>query len=174
MKSLLSFFNLVSLLLWSIFKGNNSANSLEKFKTYIAHNYPDVSHVSTETVATWLSENQDLIILDIRQSQEFDVSHLQAAINIPPDTLIEEVVATRLKDIDNNHLIVVYCSIGIRSSKFAQKLAKVGFTNIHNVNGSIFAWANENRPVYRGNNLTYKVHPYDNKWGQLLDPQYRI
>lgn len=42
-----------------------------------------------------------------------------------------------------------------------------------NLEGSIFAWANEGRPLVDDKGLATKVHPYDAKWGELLKPALR-
>ena len=43
------------------------------------------------------------------------------------------------------------------------------YTNVRNLDGSIFQWANEGRPLVRGNQRVQDVHPYDENWGRLLD-----
>ena len=52
-----------------------------------------------------------------------------------------------------------------------ERLAAEGFTQVHNLDGSLFQWANEGRPVYRDGRVVEEVHPYDDKWGVLLDRQ---
>jgi hypothetical protein len=42
-----------------------------------------------------------------------------------------------------------------------------------NLEGSIFQWANECRPVYRDAAEVQQVHPYDGIWGKLLDKDLR-
>jgi hypothetical protein len=68
--------------------------------------------------------------------------------------------------------IVVYCSVGYRSARIAERLREQGFTNASNLEGSIFRWANEGRPVYRDSTEVDAVHPYDRTWGTLLDDRY--
>jgi hypothetical protein len=55
----------------------------------------------------------------------------------------------------------------------AERLQKAGFTNVMNLEGSIFQWANEGRPVYRDAAEVQQVHPYDGIWGKLLDKDLR-
>ena len=50
---------------------------------------------------------------------------------------------------------------------------KKGYTEVYNLEGSIFAWANEGRPVYRGKERVQVVHPYDKIWGRLLKKSLR-
>jgi hypothetical protein len=39
---------------------------------------------------------------------------------------------------------------------------------VYNLDGSIFQWANEGRPLYSGTNRVASVHPYDREWGRFL------
>ena len=64
--------------------------------------------------------------------------------------------------------IVVYCSVGYRSSAIARRLESLGYRNVLNLSGSIFQWVNENRSVYREGKPVTKVHPYQKFWQHLL------
>jgi hypothetical protein len=46
-----------------------------------------------------------------------------------------------------------------RSVELGRKLAARGYANIANLEGSLFAWANERKPVYSGTRLADRVHP---------------
>ncbi len=147
---------------------------LEEIKSKIETNFPQVNHISAEVVANWLKEDESkTILLDIREKDEYNISHLPNAYNVPPDTSIEKLQETILKNLESDRKIVLYCSVGLRSAIFTQKLQDAGFTNVYNFNGSIFEWANLNKPVYQGDGLVKKVHPYDEKWGKFLQPQLR-
>jgi hypothetical protein len=64
--------------------------------------------------------------------------------------------------------IVTYCAVGYRSGALATKLREAGFTSVRNLEGSIFQWANEHRPLVRGDEPVTTVHPYSSLWGRLL------
>ena len=125
----------------------------------IAHDYPTVHHISTETLKADLEQGKKMVLIDVREKEEYGVSHLPAAINI-----IHAKDITLSKDTP----IVVYCSVGVRSAKFAQKLDKLGYTNVLNLRGSIFEWANKGFPLMRGNTGVKSAHPFNRKWGTLL------
>ena len=109
------------------------------------------------------------MIIDVRSEAEFAVSHLRGARNCVSVWQVKAALET------NTWPVVVYCSVGYRSSALAEKLQRSGITNVWNLEGSLFAWANEGRPVYRGETTLkpVRVHPYDAKWGQLLKPELR-
>jgi 3-mercaptopyruvate sulfurtransferase SseA len=64
--------------------------------------------------------------------------------------------------------IVVYCSVGYRSAGVVQALQTRGFSRVYSLEGSIFRWANEGRPVVRDGEQVFAVHPYDATRGRLL------
>jgi 3-mercaptopyruvate sulfurtransferase SseA len=64
--------------------------------------------------------------------------------------------------------VVTYCAVGYRSAEFATRLRAAGFTHVQNLEGSIFQWANEHRPLVRDGTSASRVHPYSKSWGRLL------
>jgi rhodanese-related sulfurtransferase len=145
----------------------NSSKEWESFTEKIRSKYPTVSQLSTEELHNLLLEQESIkpILLDIREPEEYAVSHLPGAILATTEDEALRVIAKSDKD----SLIVVYCSVGYRSSEMAKKLQEKGFTKVSNLEGSIFKWANEGRGVYQGDQQTTVVHPFNSKWGRLLD-----
>ncbi len=132
----------------------------------IRERFPSVRQVSIGELATRLERKGDPpLLLDVRAQEEFAVSHLAGARNA--GTLGEAL--SILDGVPQDREIVVYCSVGQRSAALAEELSQKGFTGVRNLEGSIFAWANAGRPVVRGETRVERVHPYDRKWGCLLD-----
>jgi len=128
----------------------------------IARNFPEVKSLSTDELTQMLG-NEEIILIDVRQPEEFLVSNIQGAINI---------VSPKGVITSHDDLIIVYCSVGYRSAKFANHLQQAGYTRVLNLHGSIFEWANKGYPLYQGAGLTHYVHPHDNKWGKLLNKKF--
>ena len=134
--------------------------------------FPTVARVSTDTLQSWLDESpqrENLLLFDVREPEEYAISHLQDA---RPAASKDEALKA-LQGVPSDQRIVLYCSVGYRSSELAQFLMKKGYTEVYNLEGSIFAWANEGRPVYRGKERVKVVHPYDRIWGSLLKKSLR-
>lgn len=129
----------------------------------------DVPQVTTAALARRLAAPDPPTLLDARAPAEYAVSHLPGARHLPPDT--EEFAA--LADLPRETPLVTYCSVGYRSAAMARRLRAAGFTHVENLEGSIFAWANEGRPVFRAGTEVHEVHPYDALWGRLLTPELR-
>lgn len=132
----------------------------------IASDFPDVPSVSTDALAERLSDDTAPrpVLLDARSPEEYAVSHLPGAHRVDPAADAYPALDTLAADTP----LVVYCSVGYRSAGVAQALRDQGFTNVANLKGSIFRWANEGRPVYRDDRRVSAVHPYDATWGRLL------
>jgi rhodanese-related sulfurtransferase len=135
-------------------------------KSEIREQFPSVAQLSTQELANWLSTDSGPLplLLDARAPQEYAVSHLPNAIL----TSSEAEVLERLKRVEQDRPVVIYCSVGYRSSRLAEILGELGYKNVYNLEGSIFQWANEGRAVYRGREPVEVVHPYDDRWGKLL------
>lgn len=79
----------------------------------------------------------------------------------------------RLETVERDRLIVAYCSVGLRSAEYVERLQHQGFQKVFNLRGSIFSWANEGYPLEAAGHAATKVHPYNDRWGKLLRPELR-
>lgn len=135
----------------------------------IRSEFPNVKPITTADLAAWLddSRRERPVLLDVRTEEEFQISHLRNARRVEPDAPASAVRLVK------GQPIVTYCSVGYRSGRFAEKLRAAGYTNVANLEGSIFRWANEGRRVFRGAREVTNVHPYNRTWGLLLKRERR-
>jgi len=114
-----------------------------------------------------LAGQENTVLLDARESEEFEVSHLKSAIWVGHKTFEIDSLLTIVPEKDSE--IVVYCSIGVRSENIGEKLMKAGYTNVKNLYGGIFEWKNKGFPVFDAEKKeTEKVHAFSKHWGKLL------
>lgn len=123
--------------------------------------YASVKHINTDNLITLLQQGNQIILIDVREADEYAVSHLPGAVNI---------ISSVEVNYPTNTSIVVYCSVGIRSAKFARELEGRGFTRVVNLRGSIFQWGNKGYRLIRGNKDVQEVHPFNKRWSKLLNP----
>ena len=173
---LLGFLSL-GLLLWAVLRTGlirdptSSARQLtwELIDQRIASEFPDVESLNITALEQRLtSEDSPPLLFDVRTPAEFDVSHLPGAHRVEPGT-----VPNLPEDLPRNTPIVTYCAVGYRSAALARQLEEQGFTHVHNLEGSIFAWANAGLPLESAGQAVHQVHPYDAFWGQLLRDEVR-
>ena len=140
-------------------------------KQSLRHRFPKVEWITTAQLADWLADKQrpPPVLLDVRTKEEWDVSHIPEARRVDPNAPIEKANSGISKETP----IVTYCAVGYRSGALATKLREAGFTNVRNLEGSIFQWANERRPLVRENKSVGTVHPYSSLWGRLLNDDAR-
>lgn len=136
----------------------------------IAENYPRVAAVSTEELARWLEDagRTKPVLIDVRARGEFAVSHLPGAVWAETEAQQRAV----LDPLPADRPVVFYCSVGWRSARAADRWRRAGRAPVLNLDGSIFQWANENRPLFRDGQAVAVVHPYDRTWGALLDRRH--
>ena len=107
------------------------------------------------------------ILLDTREPEEFKVSHIPDAVHTGYyDFSIEDFY-----HLNKDTTIIVYCSVGYRSSKIAQKLIDAGFKDVRNLYGGIFMWVNQNREVMKDSVVTDSIHTYNKRWGRYITNQ---
>ena len=140
-------------------------------KKSLRHRFPNVEWITTANLANWLADKKrpQPILLDVRTEDEWNVSRLPGSRRVAPNASVEEAAPGIPKETP----IVTYCAVGYRSAALATKLMEAGFTSVGNLDGSIFQWANEHRPLVRDNKPVTTVHPYSSLWGRLLNDDVR-
>jgi rhodanese-related sulfurtransferase len=154
---------------WTAF--NPFPSDLDAMKRIVRAKFPSVQQLSTSELAAWLADRSRPapLLLDAREPAEFAISHLPDAVRVTPAAKAGELKPL----LSGNRPVVVYCSVGYRSSALVERLAKAGVANVASLEGSIFAWANEGRPLVSNGQPASVVHPYAAKWGRLLNPEQR-
>lgn len=113
----------------------------------------------------------DVVILDTRAKEEFEVSHLNGARFVDYDAFEID----KVRDIPKDKEVIVYCSVGYRSERVGEKLQKAGYTNVRNLYGGIFGWKNEGYEVVGPKNTpTDSVHTYNKSWGKWLTKGIKV
>ena len=77
------------------------------------------------------------VVLDVRTQKEFEAGHIPGAVNIDvnaPD--FPEKVAK----LDKNKTYLVHCGAGVRSAKACDKMSRLAFPKLYNLEGGFKAW----------------------------------
>jgi rhodanese-related sulfurtransferase len=133
--------------------------------------FPDVKWIDPAELTRWRegSGRAQPLVLDARSAPEYAVSHLRDAVWINP----ERPSLRPLKGLPKDAPIVVYGSVGYRGARVAHWLSTQGYSNVQNLSGGLFQWADQGRAVFGDGRPTGEVHPYGGRWGLLLEPRYR-
>lgn len=126
----------------------------------------DIPTIGVELLADKIKNNKNLLILDVRSPEEYNISHIPGA----ELATYHDFKASDYEAVDKDQEIVVYCSIGYRSEKAGEKLKAADFTNVLNLYGSIFEWGNQGYDlVDKNNKVTNTLHGYNKKWSQWVN-----
>lgn len=87
--------------------------------------------------AQQIVEQGDAVILDVRTPEEFAAGHLPGAVNINVESID---FADRVAGLDEATETLVYCRTGNRSGVATDEMAKLGFTDMSDLQGGIEAW----------------------------------
>ncbi|MCA0132532.1 rhodanese-like domain-containing protein [Winogradskyella alexanderae] len=149
---------------FSLFIGLLSCSQDKLSDVLKKYNRENIPYITAQELAM---PKTKAIILDSRESNEFKVSHLRNAIHVGYDDFNLKGVKNTISNKDT--LIVVYCSIGVRSEDIAEELKKEGYTNVYNLFGGIFEWKNNGFKIYdSSNNITENIHAYSEEWSKWL------
>ncbi len=77
-----------------------------------------------------------LTIVDVRDLNAFNISHIQGAISMPMDTLVDQM----LKTLELERDIYVYGEIDEETTEAATQLRAAGFLNVSELIGGVAAW----------------------------------
>ncbi len=88
------------------------------------------------TVAA-LKKTPDVVLLDTRSKEEYDVSHLPNARWVG----YNDFDLKRVANIPKGANVVMYCSVGVRSERIGWKVMAAGYQYVYNLYGSLFDWA---------------------------------
>ena len=107
-----------------------------------------ITEVTPQQVKADMDAGKQVILLDVRDSEEFDAGHLPKAMNISRG-LLEWKVGGMLPD--KNAYIVVYCRTDARSALATAVMQQMGYTNVKNMKGAFKAWGEAGYPIYNRN-----------------------
>ncbi len=112
------------------------------FKDLLAAAKAVITEVDTAGAAEKISAG-DVVVLDVREPDEYAEGALPGALHIPRGHL-EAQVEGRITD--KNASVVVYCAGGVRSAFAARTLGELGYSNVLSMAGGYGKWKDEGRP----------------------------
>lgn len=91
----------------------------------------------TQEEAKETMDNQEVVILDVREQDEYDSGHIPGAVLLPVGTIDKDTAAAVIPEEES--IVLVYCRSGNRSKTASSTLAELGYTNIYEF-GGINTW----------------------------------
>ena len=116
-----------------------------------------------------LSNDEDTIMVDMRNHYEYEVGRFEKAIEIPSDTFRQQLpmAVDMLKDKKENN-IIMYCTGGIRCEKASAFMLHNGFKNVFHLEGGIINYANKVKEAGLQNKFHGKNFVFDDRLGERI------
>ena len=128
---------------------------MKKFIELIQHCLTDVREIMPWDLEQRLQENPDLLILDVREADEFDAMHIAGSMHVPRGILesacewdyeetVPELVRARERE------IAVVCRSGNRSVLAAHSMQVLGYTKVVSLQTGLRGWKDYEQPLVNG------------------------
>jgi rhodanese-related sulfurtransferase len=106
-----------------------------------------LTELTPEELDEMIEDHEELLILDVRNPEEFHSGHIPGARNQPVRAAGDETIA----DIDDK--TIVLCSAhGERSARAAERLRALGHERVYSLSGGLTRWSAEGMAVVRDPN----------------------
>lgn len=116
-----------------------------------------------------LTELPDTIIVDMRNSYEYEVGRFKDAIEVPSNTFREQLpMAVDMLQDQKDKNIVMYCTGGIRCEKASAYLRHNGFSNVYHVEGGIIEYVRKAREKELPVKFIGKNFVFDERLGERV------
>ena len=107
------------------------------FQDLVADAKKKITEISPTDAAAKAKSSSDVVIVDVREKDEFDESHITDAVHMSRGMVELEVEE---KFPDRNTTIICHCGGGGRSALAAESLQKMGYKNVRSMAGGLKAW----------------------------------
>lgn len=110
------------------------------FKDLVTEAKTRINEVSQEEFKEWHANNEDMVIIDVRESHNYSEGCIDRAISLSRGILeleIDEIVPNQ------DAKIVAYCGGGSRSALAADTLQVMGYNNVYSLAGGWRQWNNQ-------------------------------
>jgi rhodanese-related sulfurtransferase len=112
-----------------------------------------VASLTADQAGTWLEEQTEAVVLDVREPAEYTAGYVPAARLLPQADL-----AVGLTSVPRDQPLLVVCHAGTRSARASRFLAAVGYSQVTNLEGGTQAWIAAGLPIERGGWSEHATH----------------
>lgn len=118
-----------------------------------------------------LLEDENTIVIDMRNHYEYEVGHFEKAIEIPSDTFREQLpMAVDMMQDKKEKNIIMYCTGGIRCEKASAYMLHNGFNNVFHLEGGIINYAKQAKEYGLQSRFIGKNFVFDDRLGERVTP----
>ncbi len=116
-----------------------------------------------------LLEDENTIVVDMRNHYEYEVGHFVKALEVPSDTFREQLpMAVGMLEGQEEKNIIMYCTGGIRCEKASAYMLHKGFKNVFHLEGGIINYARQIKEQGLDSRFTGKNFVFDERLGERI------
>jgi UPF0176 protein len=116
-----------------------------------------------------LLQDENTIVVDMRNHYEYEVGHFVKAIEVPSDTFREQLpMAVEMLSDKKDKNIIMYCTGGIRCEKASAYMLHNGFSNVFHLEGGIINYAKEAKENKLESKFIGKNFVFDDRLGERI------
>ena len=98
----------------------------------------NIKEISVQSLNKKINNNENILLIDVREAAELKISKISQAIHIPMNT-----IPNNLNQLSSKKTIIIMCKTGGRSAQVCEYLSNQGYSKIYNLKGGIISWALE-------------------------------
>ncbi|MHB1528059.1 MAG: rhodanese-like domain-containing protein [Acidiferrobacteraceae bacterium] len=124
-------------------------------KDFVAEARARIREISADELRERREQNEDFLLVDVREAAEYERRHLPGAVLIPRGTIEGAADPTYRHRVDvlcgaRDRSVVLYCQTGGRSALATDTLIQMGFQDVTSLAGGIDLWLSEGYETVRG------------------------
>ena len=111
-----------------------------------------VTAIEVNAAQEFVAQHENAVILDVRTSAEYEMSHITGAVNI---NVQDESFENRVDALDPDKTYIVHCTKNPadgRSSRALETLESLGFKHLYSLEGGYVAWEVAELPLTKPSN----------------------
>lgn len=135
-------------------KGNKRDRKPKTLADFVTEARSRIREIGPAELCGLICDKDDLLIVDVREPDEFTEEHIANSILIPRGTLeaaADLVNKRRVRPLCDaqERPVVLYCDTGARSAMAADTLQQMGFREVYSLAGGLAVWSAEELPVIK-------------------------
>lgn len=116
-----------------------------------------------------LTDNPEVVVVDMRNYYEYEVGHFENAIEVPSDTFREQLpMAAEMFENKKDKPVVMYCTGGIRCEKASAYLKHQGFKQVFHLEGGIIKYVHDVKEKGLKNKFKGKNFVFDSRLAEKI------
>ena len=124
----------------------------KKLSDFVTEARSAIREITPDDLEEMKAAAGDLLIVDVREPDEYQAGHIEGAINVPRGTLegaADPDYHKRHETLCRAHdrPVVLYCESGGRSAMATRTLSEMGFSDVRNLAGGVKTWEAEDFPL---------------------------